>query len=1593
MANESVNTRLLAEILNDLDTLIEEQGKVNENSGNEKEINLKIEGNEDVVALLTGLGIFNSEKAAADTASQLKDIINILDKLQNMDAKKIDEVSVAVDRLMNSFSKLKVKDKDTSGLSNVSEFLVTTAGLSNTGIQNLTVIAAALTPEVASQISEFINKLDINKKTSENASSVLLSLGYVLNVLNHIDLAKIEAQLDIIKKLDGQTGKRLGEFMSSIDKSASKSDPKKTVQGMLNMQNIAKTILIMVGAIGILVLLTVLDMGAVLVATSTMLVVLGAIVGTVYLIAKQHKEMTAGLAGLLTIGKAVLMLVGAVGILALLTMLDMSAVMVATGLTIVLLAAVVGTVYILSKQEKELKAGLSGLLTIGKAVLMLVGAIGILTLLVAVDLRAVLVATSIALVLLLAVAGVASYLTGEKDKEMKAGVKGLKTLTMAVLVLVAAIGLMTLLVALDLKDTLIGMAIVVGIVLILAGITSFLSSDEKTKEMKGGINGLKMLTTALLMVVAAIGIMVLLINFVPVSEILIATGIVLGIVVVLSLMVKLIASTDEKQLHQAVNVITAITACILVISLIAMFLFVPIGQKWGEILPGALVVLGIIAVLGLMVWGLSLIKDKDLKQATTTLAVLTACVLVISLVALYLFIPIGQKWDEIIPGALVVLGIIAVMGLMVWGLSKIDNKDMKWGLITLASLTLIVLVISIVALNFFIPIGEQWDDIALGGTVVLGIIGILTGFVWALSKCSKKDLMYGMMAMGIMTGIVFALSVIALEYFIPIYDDAIAIMAGGGIILGLITIMGLIVIGLGKIDKKQLIQGGLTVAGIGGLLWLLSVIMEPFIDFCIKVNDNAAAIALGSVEILAILVTFGLIMAGVGALGSIIPYLAIGGIVLVGIAGVLLLISLCMEPFIDLSIKVYDNAKAIALGSVEILAILVTFGLIMAGVGALIVIIPFIAIGGVVLSGIAATLLLITACMNPYIDLAVKLKKAGDVKREGKKMIDILELFGDAMAKIGLMSLWPPTMAGLANGAYVMSKISSAMKEVSKALMSYLDVLAIQKKYTMGDIKNFNKFIVGKEGFCGSVTTIIAELEKVGIEAADKAVVISAMLQPIFKTITEFMNIIETFANMKYVSAWDKEGKPVEYSQLTPQMFKAAANAISSSFMIFLMSLSAALKTFDMKSISVINLIKDSIGPVMKSVGHFTDAIMSVLTTQIPYEWDKEGKPIKFKPFDSAEFGRAAEVITTNFASFLERMAPVLKNLPASAMNAIDLMKQGIEPVMNAVATYSDTIMSFVAGKEVEVTDSNGKTVKKLIEINPEKYSEAAERVGNAFQAFISKLSAKFIKYSYGGKTIMTKDGGWFGSDEYTETKRGNKVADLISGLSGIKDVVEGMGMLLDVIVKATTDYSKYDLEDAAKTASAPLITVMEQLSLKFGTQAQREQVETVNQSLGKLKTTAQTYQQIFNTMMKIYTDHNQKFDGMTQLITGFLNYFISDEINQTYAVLDKTIDETLKPLLGKLALVLDFFDTLEIDTESGNITINPRKAKKNTKILCGIIDDFAQSIKNYQEISTDINIQFLAKLATEIESTYATTSESFEKYYQSFTLIASKFK
>lgn len=597
------------------------------------------------------------------------------------------------------------------------------------------------------------------------------------------------------------------------------------------------------------------------------------------------------------------------------------------------------------------------------------------------------------------------------------------------------------------------------------------------------------------------------------------------------------------------------------------------------------------------------------------------------------------------------------------------------------------------------------------------------------------------------------------------------------------------------------------------------------------------------------------------------------------------------------------------------------------------------------------------------------------------------------MKSIGLMSLWPPTWAGITRGASVMKQISHTMEYVGKALNIYFDVLKQSKQFTLNDIKKFNEFVVGKQGFAGSVIDIVDKLEAVGIKSAAKAAVISALIRPIFITIKDFMKVIEMFANMKYATEWDKDGHPIAYESITPQMFKDAAIAISSSFATFLVYLSAGMKTFDVKSIFAIRLLKDSIGPVMKSVATFTDAILAAVSASIPCEWDKEGKPIKFRQFDVAEFSLAATLITSAFVTFLDALGPALDNMPYKALLIINSMKDGIEPVMNAVGTYTDAIMSFVAGKEVEFTDEKGNTLKKLVEIDPAKFALAAENIATAFDAFLTKMSDSFVKYAYGGEVVQTKDGGWFGDDEYSVTERGNKVADLISGLTGIKDITESVGTLMDIVLKVIEEAKTKDLNAGVDTLTKPIIKFVDSLVAKFGSDEQVKKVENLNKGLGKLKSIALTYKQIFDVVAKIYTDHGDKYTGITQMLSGFINFFYSPEMLKSYEQLETTIDQTLEPLFAKFTSVIGFFDTMKIEHDGITYSMDLDKATTNTRKICKIINTFVKTIKGYQEISTDVNLAFIAKIAQDIDSMYVETNLSYQKYCTGFKKITEEYK
>ena len=65
------------------------------------------------------------------------------------------------------------------------------------------------------------------------------------------------------------------------------------------------------------------------------------------------------------------------------------------------------------------------------------------------------------------------------------------------------------------------------------------------------------------------------------------------------------------------------------------------------------------------------------------------------------------------------------------------------------------------------------------------------------------------------------------ELVIPIGERGIEAAIGSGVILATVGVLALIVAGLAKIDAKDLLKGGIAVAGIGVVLWTLSKTMDP----------------------------------------------------------------------------------------------------------------------------------------------------------------------------------------------------------------------------------------------------------------------------------------------------------------------------------------------------------------------------------------------------------------------------------------------------------------------------------------------------------------------------------------------------------------------------------------------------------------------------------------------------------------------------------------------------------------------------------------------------------------------------------------------
>lgn len=789
---------------------------------------------------------------------------------------------------------------------------------------------------------------------------------------------------------------------------------------------------------------------------------------------------------------------------------DLGTIALGTGIVLGVMYAVTAMAIKLAKQQDEIKNGKTAISKVADALLKVTVAIGIMALMLKVfDMKEVLVGTGITLAVMLALVGMTMLLAKGKDGEMDKAVASMQKLCYALLMVTAAIGIMTLIVKMDLKGALVGSLIISAVMLIMVGIVRLLSNMED-KELRHTMSAMTTLTAILL----AVSLMALFI-FIPISQrakdVMLGGVIVMAIMGIMMLMAYGFSKMDKTDLMMSAYAMAILAVVFLVIALIANTILPEIAAQWKEAAIGGAVVAGIMILMTAMVWALSTMKKETLLYSVGAMAIMTFLLLAVSLITKELLIPIGDQWKDAAKGGAVVMSVLGIMSGLVWGLSKVESKHLLYGVGALAIMTVLVWIVSEIVENYFIPFGQNWEDALRGGGLVIGTIAILTGIVVGLShlmkKVTVKDLAKAEGVLLSIAGLLWIITKVMVPYSALAKDvgrNWDVYSTGSLLIAGLIAGWGMLALGAGKLAeneqiKSALIKGAVVILGISGLLFVIGLIMPTYLELAKQVHENIESVLYGSLEIAGLIAGWGMLIGGLGALiekfPMILAWLALGAIVITALSGVLFAMGLMLPSYIKMAINVSQNATDIAKGSAEIALLIAAWGVMFGVIGTLVmnpIVLICVGIGAVTLLAISGVMVVLGTAVSAFMDMLTVLTNGHDVKAGAEKVQTAVTEMAGIIKSIGKMVLNPFTAIAIGAGAVALVGIALAIKALKSAMLDYFHMIEEMKQFSVKDMLNFRDFVIGdKDSFVDVVTTIIDKLSDIGIIATAKAAVIS----------------------------------------------------------------------------------------------------------------------------------------------------------------------------------------------------------------------------------------------------------------------------------------------------------------------------------------------------------------------------------------------------------------------------------------------------------------------------------------------------------------------
>lgn len=976
------------------------------------------------------------------------------------------------------------------------------------------------------------------------------------------------------------------------------------------------------------------------------------------------------------------------------------------------------------------------------------------------------------------------------DLTKKLKVKDVKGAQVIIRSLSSAIGMIGgIIIGLSIVTKIVGLtAVIASLIVMRVAVSGFKSliEDLSEKKLDKSLKNVQGVLTGIGIMIMSLSVSMLLLSLTAKNN---STETILASIGILTLftagtifIVNKLSKIGNKKLTYATDAMLKISAVFAIIALVSATLLAPIGKRLDDVSKGALVISFIIAL------GIFAVKSLDkhgkrIDRGVNNLIKISAVFALVAIISVAFLIPIGKKAPEVYLGAIVTMFIIAGLVAGVYVLNMVKGKDALWGVLATATLAIIYMGIALITKDLLIPIGQNGKEAGIGMGITLFIIITLIAGTYFLAKVDGKKAAYAIFATAAMAFILLGISLIVKDILIPIgkmWDDA---LIGAGVVIGTLAIFGTVLFFIGKFADKYAVELAVGAVIMTAVAIVMLVTGAACLAFAIESKkilelNEGGAVFLGAAVMAGVLGLMGLVMYGVSKLEKFLPDTIIGGIVMSAIGAVMDIVGGTMVLFAWEAKKIDDLNKggAVFLGAATMIGLLTIMGTFMTALGAMTPILPFITLGAVVMTAIAGVMTVVTGTMILFMK-ALELMlpyNTEKLKKTGETAVTLFEVMFDVIKAAA------PNPVQM-----VQATAAAAFSPIIMAVFGVLALTVSEMKYiteicNAKMIQTFSELMIGKgnddkNSVLGSMQAIVKAFS--GFNGTAMALVISLALRPILNTISKYIDIIMKVATMNYIAGYDDNGKPM-YEHLPATVFEQAAEAVTNGFTTFISKLSDGFNEMVALTLVVLSVLTLALNPIIDTVGKFVDVVMKLATGTYIIGYDNKKNPI-YKKLTATKFSDAALAISVQFSIFLQCLSDAFDKMSVKAMLAISTVGQVMEPVMDAVSKFVDTVIKVATMQIVTGYDKNGKP--EYEQVDPSIFFTSAIFVSASFGNFIEQLGTSFKQLQ----------------------------PNMIWAMDAMKDsimpIMDGVSKFVDAIMKlATGTYTDYYMQDKDGNYTVP---------------------------------------------------------------------------------------------------------------------------------------------------------------------------------------------